>query len=263
MLLEGKKVLVAGVANRSSIAWAVAEAVLREGGQVALTYQNQRLEQRVRDLAQSVDPHLPCYELDASSSEQAAEVADMLAKEWGVLDGLVHSIAFAPKEDLTPGILKTSLDGWNTALHISAYTLLELTRAMMPLLEKSESGSVLTLTYDTGKVYPNYNVMGVAKAALEAAMRYACWDAGRKQVRVNAISAGPIKTLAARGISGFGNMLDEGSRKSPLGRNVTAEEVGNTAAFLLGPASSGITGQVVFVDAGQSIMGVPAAATTA
>lgn len=259
MLLKDKKILVAGVANRSSIAWGITQAILREGGQVALTYQNERLAGRVKELAESVEPHLPTYEMDAAAPESVAAVAAQLEKDWGSLDGMVHSIAYALKEDLTPGVLKTTLEGWNTSLHVSAFTLVELTRAMLPLMEKAGGGSVLALTYDTSKVYPSYNMMGIAKAALEATIRYACWDAGRKQVRVNAISAGPIKTLAARGISGFTKMLDEGERKSPLGRNVSTEEVGNAAAFLLGDHASGITGQTLYVDAGQVVMGVPAA----
>lgn len=259
MLMKDKKVLVVGVANRSSIAWGITEALLREGARVALTYQNERLAARVMELANSVEPNIPCYEMDATSPESVEKVFKQLDKDWGGLDGLVHSIAYAPKEDLTPGIVKTSLEGWNTALHVSSYTLLELIRGAMPLFEKSGGGSVISLTYDTTKVYPNYNLMGIAKTTLEAAMRYAAWDGGQKNVRVNAVSAGPIKTLAARGISGFSKMLDEAARKSPLGRNVTTEEVGNAAMFLLSPLSTGITGQILYVDAGQVIMGAPSA----
>jgi len=262
MMMKGKKVLVVGVANKSSIAWGITEALLREGAQVALTYQNERLESRVRELADSVEPKLPCYEMDASQPASVAGVFQKLSADWGSLDGLVHSIAFAPREDLTPGIVKTSLESWNTAIHVSAYTLLELVRAAMPLFEKAGGGSVITLTYDTSKVYPNYNLMGIAKTTLEAAMRYAAWDAGRKNVRVNAVSAGPMKTLAARGISGFTSMLDMGAKKSPMGRNVTQEEVGNTGLFLLSPMASGITGQILYVDAGQSIVGVTVGEST-
>lgn len=255
MLMKDKKVLVVGVANKTSIAWGITESLLREGAQVALTYQNERLEGRVRELADSVEPKLPCYEMDASNADSVKKVFETLDQNWGGLDGLVHCIAFAPKEDLSPGILKTPLENWNLALHVSAYTLIELTRAAMPLFEKSGSGSVLALTYDTTKVYPNYNLMGVAKTTLEAALKYAAWDGGRNNVRVNAVSAGPIKTLAARGISGFSKMLEEGARKSPLGRNVTTEEVGNAAVFLMSPLASGITGQILYVDAGQVIVG--------
>jgi enoyl-[acyl-carrier protein] reductase I len=259
MLMKGKKVLVVGVANRSSIAWGITEALLREGAEVALTYQNERLKERVQELADSVNPKLPCYEMDATQPATVEKVFATLAEKWGTLDGLVHSIAYAQKEDLSPGIIKTGLEGWNTALNVSAYTLLELLRGAMPLFEKGGGGSVISLTYDTTRVYPNYNMMGIAKTTLEAATRYAAWDAGRKNVRVNAVSAGPVKTLAARGITGFTKMFEEAARKSPLGRNVTTEEVGNTAMFLLSPLASGITGQVIFVDAGQVIMGPPSA----
>jgi enoyl-[acyl-carrier protein] reductase I len=255
MLMKDKKVLVVGVANRQSIAWGITEALLREGAEVALTYQNERLKERVQELADSVEPKLPTYEMDATKPESVAAVFGQLTERWGKLDGLVHSIAFAPKEDLTPGLIKTSLESWNTALHVSAYTLLELLRPAMPLFQAAGGGSVISLTYDTTKVYPNYNLMAIAKATLEAAIKYAAWDAGRSNVRINGVSAGPVKTLAARGISGFTKMLEEGARKSPLGRNVTLEEVGNTGLFLLSPLSSGITGQVVYVDAGQVIMG--------
>lgn len=255
MMMKDKKVLVVGVANRSSIAWAIVEALLREGAQVMLTYQNERLEGRVRELAESVSPKLPIVEMDAMIPESVTKVYDRIGAEWGSLDALVHSIAFAQKDDLTPGLLKTSIDGWNTALGVSAFTLLSLVRGAMPLFEKAGGGSVVTLTYDTSLVYPNYNLMGVAKAALETSVRYAAWDAGRGNVRINGVSAGPVKTLAARGISGFSKMLDEAARKSMLRRNITVEEVANTATFLLSPLSSGITGQIVYVDAGQSLVG--------
>jgi enoyl-[acyl-carrier protein] reductase I len=255
MLVKGKKILVVGVANKSSIAWAIAEALVREGAEVVLTYQNERLAGRVQECANSVSPPLACHEMDATQPDSVAKVFAHLDATWGRLDGLVHSIAFANKDDLTPGILKTTFEGWSTSLQVSAYTLIELARAAMPLFAKAGGGSIVTLTYDTSKVYPNYNLMGVAKAALEATVRYASWDAGRTKVRVNAISAGPIKTLAARGISGFSKMLEEAEKKAALGRNVTAEEVGNTGLFLLSDLASGITGQVIYVDAGQSYMG--------
>lgn len=255
MIMKDKKVLVVGVANKASIAWGIAEALVREGAEVALTYQNQRLAGRVKEAAESVSPALATHEMDATNPDSVQAVFDLLSREWGGLDGLVHSIAYANKEDLTPGLIKTPLDGWTTSLHVSAYTLLELLRGARPLFEKAGGGSVITLTYDTTKVHPNYNMMGVSKATLEAAMRYASWDAGRSNVRVNAISAGPVKTLAARGISGFTKMLEEGERRSPLGRNVSLEEVGNTGAFLLSDWANGITGQVIYVDAGQSVVG--------
>lgn len=260
MLMKSKKVLVVGVANEASIAWAITQALLREGAEVALTYQNERLKGRVEALANSVTPNLPIYEMDATNSDSVSAVFAKIGEKWGTLDGLVHSIAFAEKNDLTPGLVKTPLAGWNTSLHVSAYTLLELIRGAMPLFEKAGGGSVITLSYDTTKVYPNYNMMGIAKTTLEAAMRYAAYDGGRKNVRVNAVSAGPVKTLAARGISGFSKMFEEAAKKSPLGRNVTTEEVGNAGMFLLRPLSSGITGQVLYVDAGQVIMGAPASA---
>jgi enoyl-[acyl-carrier protein] reductase I len=258
MLMKDKKVLVVGVANRASIAWGITEALLREGAEVILTYQNERLKERVAELADSVNPKMEIIEMDATIPETVTAAFEKVDAKWGKLDGLVHSIAFAPKEDLTPGIIKTKLEGWNLAIQVSAYTLLEVMRPAMPLFEKAGGGSVVALTYDTTKVFPNYNLMGVAKATLEATLRYAAWDAGRTNVRVNAISAGPIKTLAARGISGFSKMLDEGAKKSPMGRNVTTEEVGNAAMFLLSPWASGITGQTLFVDAGQVIVGAPA-----
>jgi enoyl-[acyl-carrier protein] reductase I len=259
MLMKDKKVLVVGVANKSSIAWAITEALIREGAQVALTYQSERLRERVQQLAESVEPKLPIFEMDVTRPETVSAAILEIEKKWNGLDGLVHSIAFAPREDLTPGILKTPIENWNLALQVSSFSLIELMRATRPLFQKNGGGSVITLTYDTAHVYPNYNLMGVAKAALEAAMRYASWDAGTDNIRVNAVSAGPIKTLAARGISGFTKMLDESARKSPLRRNVTVEEVANASLFLLSPLASGITSQIMYVDAGQAFVGAPEA----
>lgn len=258
MLLKDKKVLVVGVANKASIAWAITEALVREGAQVAVTYQGERLKDRVQALTDTLGPKPPLIDLDVTQPETVSACFEELDAEWGRLDGMVHSIAFAPKEALTPGIVKTTLDEFSLSLQISSHSLLLLLAGARPLFQKAGGGSVITLTYDTTKVYPNYNLMGVAKATLEANMRYAAWDMGRLGVRVNGVSAGPIKTLAARGISGFTKMLDEGAAKSPLGRNVTAEEVGNTSMFLLSDLASGITGQLVYVDAGQSIMGAAA-----
>lgn len=255
MLMQGKVVVVVGVANKASIAWAVAESLLREGATVVLTYQNERLSENVRKLAEGQNPPLETYELDATNSEATARTMDAIGAKHGRIDGLVHSIAFAPREDLQPGISRTVAPNYLGSIHVSAYTLIELTRAALPWFEKAGGGSVITMTYDTSKVLPNYNLMGIAKAALEQTMRYLAWDVGRKNVRVNAVSAGPIKTLAARGITGFSSMLDSAAKKAPLGRNVTVEEVAELSLFLLGPKSSGITGQTIFVDAGVSIVG--------
>jgi len=256
MLLEGKTALVVGVANKNSIAWAITQALLREGAQVMLSYLDERLEGRVRSLA---DEHnLPVVKLDATKEEDLASAAEEVGRVFnGKLDMLVHSIAFAKKEDLEGGMIDTSSDGFNLAQNVSAYTLISLTRAMLPLMEAAGGGSVITLSYLGGeKVIPNYNVMGIAKASLESTVRYLAWDLGPKNVRVNAVSAGPIKTLAARGISGFGGMLDVVGERAPLKRNVAAEEVGNAAMFLLSPWGSGITGETLYVDAGYHIMGM-------
>lgn len=255
MLMQGKVVVVVGVANKASIAWAVAESLLREGATVVLTYQNERLSENVRKLAEAQNPPLETYELDATNSEAAVATMNTIGEKHGRIDGLVHSIAFAPREDLQPGISRTVGPNYLSSIHVSAYTLVELTRAAMPWFEKAGGGSVITMTYDTTKVLPNYNLMGIAKATLEQTMRYLAWDVGRRNVRVNAVSAGPIKTLAARGITGFSSMLETAAKKAPLGRNVTVEEVAELSLFLLGPKSSGITGQTIFVDAGVSIVG--------
>lgn len=258
--LKDRRILVTGVANKNSIAWGITEAILKCGGTPILTYQNERLRDRVMELANSVSPSLPAYELDATNSAQVADVFARLDAEYGGLDGLVHSIAFAKREDLSPGISRVVWENFEVAIQVSSYTLIELSRAAAPLMRKRGGGSIITLTYDTTKVFPAYNVMGIAKSTLEASMRYLAWDLGRSNIRVNAVSAGPIKTLAARGISNFTEMFEMGAKKSPLGRNVTLEEVGGLSAFLLSPLGGGITGQTIFVDAGQSIVTVDSAA---
>ena len=258
MLLQGKTAVVVGVANKNSIAWAITEALLREGARVILTYQNERLERRVGELAEACDPPLPTVQMDATKAEDVtAAFARISECCGGKLDMLVHSVAFAHKEDLEGGMVDTSAEGFKTAQEISAWTLIGLSRAALPLMEAAGGGSILTLTYyGSVKVVPNYNVMGVCKASLEATMRYLAWDLGPRNVRVNAVSAGPIKTLAARGIAGFSDMLDIVGSRAPLKRNVTVEEVGNASMFLLSPLASGITGEVLYVDAGYNIMGM-------
>jgi enoyl-[acyl-carrier protein] reductase I len=255
-LLEGKTGLVFGVANKRSIAWAIAQALSREGMRLAFTYQGERLKEAVESLAATLPDSLilPC---DVTSDAEVDSVFGTVDESFGRLDSLVHSVAFAPREDLENEFVKTSREGFKTAHDISAYSLVSLTRAALPLFQKSGGGSVLAMTYyGAEKVVEGYNLMGVAKAALEASVRYLAANLGPQNVRVNAISAGPVNTIAARGIKGFSDMLRHHADRAPLRRNVELEEVGNAALFLLSPMSSGITGEILFVDCGYNIIGL-------
>ena len=255
-LLEGKTGVVFGVANKRSIAWAIAQALAREGMKLAFTYQGERLKDNVGSLASAVPGSLllPC---DVTVDAEIDAVYAAIEKEWGQLDTILHSVAFAPKEDLERDFIETSRDGFRLAHDISAYSLVAVTRAAMPLFEKNGGGSVLTLTYHGSvKAVEGYNVMGVAKASLESSMRYLAANLGPKNVRVNALSAGPVNTLAARGIKGFTTMLKHHADKAPLRRNVELDEVGNAGMFLLSPWASGITGEVTYVDCGYNIVGL-------
>jgi enoyl-[acyl-carrier protein] reductase I len=254
--LAGKHGLIVGVANKRSISWAIAQAAAQAGARLALTYPSERLEENVRDLAGKLENPivLPC---DVSSDQQVADLATAVDREFGGLDFLVHGAAFAPGEALSNPFVETTRESFRIALDISAYSLIALTRSVVPLLERRGGGSVLTLTYlGSQRVFTNYNVMGVAKAALEASVRYLASDLGPKNIRVNAISAGPIKTLAAAGISGFSNILQVYRERAPLRRNVELGEVADAAVFLLSPASRAITGEVVLVDAGYHAVGI-------
>ncbi len=253
-LFEGKTALIFGVANERSIAWGIAQALHREGCELAFGYGAPMLEKRVRPLAESVGARL--VELCDVTDDTAIErVFEKVKETYGTIGVLVHSIAFADRRDLQGRFVETSRDGFKLALDISAYSLVALTRAAEPLM--SNGGSILTLTYyGSVKVAPQYNVMGVAKAALEACVRYLASDLGPKGIRVNAISAGPIKTLAASGVGGFKKILSYSEQASPLRSLVTAEDVGNTALWLLSDWSRGVTGEIVYVDAGWNIMGL-------
>jgi enoyl-[acyl-carrier protein] reductase I len=254
--LAGKHGLVVGVANKRSISWAIAQAAAAAGARLALTYQTERLEENVRDLAAKLQEPLvlPC---DVSSDQQITDLVTAVDQEFGGLDFLVHGAAFAPQSELSNPFVETSRDGFRIALEVSAYSLIALTRAVAPLLARRGGGSILTLTYlGSQRVFTNYNVMGVAKAALESSVRYLASDLGPQNIRVNAISAGPIKTLAAAGISGFSSILQVYRDRSPLRRNVELAEVADTALFLLGPDSRAITGEVMMVDGGYHVMGI-------
>jgi enoyl-[acyl-carrier protein] reductase I len=255
-LLSSKLGLVVGVANKRSISWAIAQAAQAAGARLALTYPSPRLEENVRELAgQLENPVLaPC---DVTSDDQIAELAATLQREFGGLDFLVHGAAFAPADALSQPFVQTSRESFRVALDVSAYSLVALTRAVAPLMEARGGGSILTLTYlGSQRAFTNYNVMGVAKAALESSVRYLASDLGPKNIRVNAISAGAIKTLAASGISGFSSILQVYRDRAPLRRSVDTSEVADTAVFLLGPASRAITGEVVMVDAGFHSVGL-------
>jgi enoyl-[acyl-carrier protein] reductase I len=253
---SGKHGLIVGVANKRSIAWAIAQATARRGARLALTYQG-RFEEHVRDLSEGLDPApliLPC---DVTSDDEIAAVFSRVDQEFGGLDFVVHGAAFAPREELEASFLNVSRDGFRMTLDISAYSLIALARGAAPLMEKRGGGSVLTLSYlGAERVVPGYHVMGVAKAALEATVRYLAADVGPRNIRVNAVSAGPIKTLAAAGIKGFSNILHIYPERAPLRRNTETAEVAEAAAFLLSDAGKGVTGEVLYVDAGYHVIGV-------
>jgi enoyl-[acyl-carrier protein] reductase I len=254
--LTGKHGLVVGVANKRSISWSIAQAAAESGARLALTYPTARLEENVRELAGTLADALvlPC---DVTSDEQVAALAEALDRDFGGLDFLVHGVAFAQQADLENRFLETSREGFRIALDVSAYSLVGLSRAVVPLMARRGGGSILTLTYlGSDRVVRNYNVMGVAKAALEACVRYLAVDLGPQNIRVNAISAGPIKTLAAKGIPGFTDVLSVYRERAPLGRNVETSEVADAAMFLLGSAGRGVTAETLFVDAGFHAVGI-------
>src|SRR5204863_5519794 len=253
--LSGKHGLILGVANKRSICWAIAQAAANAGARLAFTYPSDRLEENVRELAGTV-PDSVVARCDVTSDQEIADLAATLDREFGGLDFFVHGAGFAPPPELSNPFVQTSREGFRIALDVSAYSLIGVTRAVLPLMEKRGGGSVLTLTYlGSERVFTNYNVMGVAKAALEAAVRYLAANLGPQNVRVNAISAGPIKTLAASGISGFSSILQVYRERAPLRRNIELAEVADAATFLLSPAARAVTGEILMVDAGFHIIG--------
>jgi enoyl-[acyl-carrier protein] reductase I len=253
--LTGKRALIVGVATDRSIAWGIAQAMRREGAQLALSYANDKFKERVVPLAHSLEAlTLP---LDVARDEEISAAFDLIRREWGSLDILVHAVAFAPREALTGSFLdNTSREAFQIAHDISSYSLTALTRAAVPLMA-GRAGAVLTLSYlGAVRTLPNYNVMGLAKASLEANVRFLAGDVGPRGIRVNGISAGPVKTLAAAGIAGFRKMLGRVAEVAPLRRNVTLEDVGNAAAFLCSDLAAGITGEITYVDAGFNTVGM-------
>jgi enoyl-[acyl-carrier protein] reductase I len=250
-MLENKYGIVFGVANKRSIAWATARACMDAGASLAFSYQNERLRENVESLTAGTDS--PLVQCDVSNPEEVEAAFNAVREKFGRLDFLVHSLAFAPREALEGEYVDTTREAFLTALDVSAYSLAALARAAAPLM--TEGGSVVSMTYyGAEKVVANYNVMGVAKAALEASTRYLAADLGPRNIRVNAISAGPINTLAARGVGNMNVMLRHHAERAPLRRNVEAREVGNAALFLLSPLSTGVTGEVLHVDCGYNIM---------
>ncbi len=257
MLLEGKAGLILGIANKRSLAWGIAQSVAREGARLAVTYQGERLEENVRELAAGLDRPviLPC---DVTRDDDLEALAAAVKSELGGLDFVVHAVAYALREELDGEFINTSREGYRVAQEISSYSLTALVRRTAPLME-GRGGSVVTLTYLGGeRVVPHYNVMGVAKAALEASVRYLAADLGPRGIRVNAISAGPIKTIAASGVHGISKMLEYHRNNAPLRKNTEQEEVGDAALFLVSRLSRGVTGEVLHVDGGFHVMGMAA-----
>lgn len=252
--LSGKHALVMGVANHRSLSWAIAQSLHQAGAQLCLTYAGERLRGMVEELAATA-PGTKVLECDVTRDETIDAVARRLTGEWGSIEALVHGIAFARKEDLEGEFVATPREGFQIALDVSAYSLINVTHRLRPLLEKN-GASIVTLSYLAAeRAVPSYNVMGSAKAVLEQSVRQLAYELGSKSVRVNAISAGPVSTLAARGIHGFTDMLKKHAERAPLKRNITKDEVGKAGLFLLSDLSSGITGEVLYVDAGYHIMG--------
>lgn len=257
MIMKGKKGLIVGLANDKSIAYGIAKSCYEQGAELAFTYLNDALKKRVEPLAASFGSD-KVYELDVSNEEHMARIASLIEKDFGKIDFLVHSVAFAPKEALSEPFMKTTKQAFSIAMDVSVYSLIDLTNRLEPVL--NDDASILTLSYLGGPKYiVNYNVMGVAKAALESTVRYMAVELGKKGQRVNAISAGPIRTLAAAGIGDFKQILNWNELNAPLKRNVTTEQVGNSAMYLLSDLASGVTGEIHYVDSGYNIMGMAAA----
>jgi len=251
--LEGRVAVVFGVANKRSIAWSIAQGLHHAGAKLAITYQNERMELEAKDLILSL-PGAEAFMCDVSNDAEIDRLFQQLKERYRKLDALVHSVAFAPAEELKGDFINTTREGFRVAHDVSVYSLIAVSRAAAPLMQ--DGGSIITMTYyGAEKVVPHYNVMAVAKAALECTVRYLAYDLGKHKIRVNAISAGPIKTLAARGIAGLSDMLKSHAERAPLQRNVDVNEVGATGVFLASDASSGITGEVIHVDCGYNIMG--------
>ncbi|AWC27901.1 enoyl-ACP reductase FabI [Bacillus cytotoxicus] len=253
--LQGKNIIVMGVANQRSIAWGIARSLHNAGANLIFTYAGERLEKNVRDLAESLDGQkslvLPC---DITNDEDIAHCFATIKEEVGVVHGLAHCIAFANRDDLKGEFVDTSRDGFLLAQNISSFSLTAVAKAVKPLM--TEGGSIVTLTYLGGeRVVANYNVMGVAKASLDASVRYLANDLGQHNIRVNSVSAGPIRTLSAKGVGDFNSILKQIEERAPLRRNVTQEEVGNTALFLFSDLASGVTGENIHVDSGYHILG--------
>lgn len=255
MLLQGKKVVIFGIANEKSIAWAIARAFHEQGAELAVTYAGESLEKRVRPLAESLKAAaiLPC---NVTSDDDIQNVFTELAKVWDGVDIIIHSVAFANKEELKGTIVGTTREGFATAMDISVYSFLGIMKAALPMMQ-GRAATALTLSYyGAMKVFPNYNVMGVAKAALEASVRYLADAVGPEGIRVNAISAGPIKTLAASGVNGFSNILHSVEERAPLRRTITQEDVARSAVYLCSDLASGVTGEIHYVDGGYNVIGL-------
>lgn len=253
--LEGKVGIVFGVANKRSIAWSIAKAWAEAGAKLIFSYQGERLKDKVEALVAELEGEHPLFSCDVSDDQSIADFFTEVKKSTSRVDMMLHAIAFAPKEALEGRFMNTSRSAYSIAMDISAYSLVALTREVEPLM--ADGGSVIAMSYyGAEKVVPNYNMMGVAKAALEATTRYLAWDLGEKKIRVNCISAGPVQTLAARGVAGFSAMFSEYEKRAPLGRSCSGEELGATAVFLASEGSASITGQVLYVDGGYQIMGM-------